>query len=104
SISVVNVKVTNSPPDTLTVIARWRAPIGGVHKVGTKGGQLRVSVAESIADPTIKVQVIGWGDAFVSQTLGLPNYIFRADGVTAPETVTVRSSLGAEVTVPVTIR
>ncbi|MFL5370922.1 MAG: hypothetical protein ACJ78Z_12075, partial [Myxococcales bacterium] len=104
STSTVNVKVTNTPPDTLTVTARWRAPIGGVHKVGTKGGQLRVSVAESIADPTIKVQVIGWGDAFVSQTLGLPNYIFRADGVTAPETVTVRSSLGAEVTVPVTIR
>ncbi|MFL5392235.1 MAG: hypothetical protein ACJ79G_05300 [Myxococcales bacterium] len=104
STSTVNVKVTNTPPDTLTVTARWRAPVGGLHKVGTKGGQLRVGVAESIADPTIKVQVIGWGDAFVSQTLGLPNYIFRADGVTAPETVTVRSSLGAEVTVPVTIR
>jgi hypothetical protein len=86
------------------VTASWRAPIGGIHKVGTKGGQLRITAVESITDPTIRVFVIGWGETFVSQLLGLPNYIFRADGVAAPETVTVRSSLGAEVTVPVTIR
>jgi hypothetical protein len=102
--SVVKVTVVAPPPDTLTVTASWRAPIGGIHKVGTKGGQLRITAVESITDPTIRVFVIGWGETFVSQLLGLPNYIFRADGVAAPETVTVRSSLGAEVTVPVTIR
>ena len=92
-------------PDTLTVAASWRAPIGGIHKVGTKGGQFRVTVTESITDPTIRIQVIGWGEAFVSNVLGLPTYIFRADGVPAPATVTVRSSLGAEaIDVPVTIR
>jgi hypothetical protein len=100
----VNVKIVAAAPDTLTVNARWRAPIGGIHKVGTKGGRLDVSVTDSIVDPTIKIQVIGWGDAFVSPVLGLPNYIFRADGVPAPATVTVRSSLGAEVTLPVVIR
>ncbi|MFL5308869.1 MAG: PKD domain-containing protein [Myxococcales bacterium] len=105
STAVVNVRVVASPPpDTLTVTAVWRAPIGGVHKVGVKGGQLRVAITESITDPTIRIQVIGWGEAFVSQVAGLPNYIFRADGVPAPASVTVRSSLGAEATVPVTIR
>ena len=99
----MNVTVVNVP-DSLTVAAQWRAPIGGIHKVGTKGGQLRVTITESITDPTIRVYVIGWGEAFVSQLVGLPSYIFRADGVPAPASVTVRSSLGAEATVPVTIR
>jgi len=104
--SSVNVTVVAAPPpDTLTVTAQWRAPIGGVHKVGVKGGQLRVTITESITDPTIRVFVIGWGEGFVSPVLGLPTYIFRADGVPAPATVTVRSSLGAEaIDVPVTIR
>ena len=102
--STVNVTVVNVP-DSLTVAAQWRAPIGGIHKVGTKGGQLRVTITESITDPTIRVFVIGWGEGFVSPVLGLPTYIFRADGVPAPATVTVRSSLGAEaIDVPVTIR
>jgi len=69
-----------------------------------KGGQLRVTITESITDPTIRIFVIGWGEAMVSPVLGLPTYIFRADGVPAPDSVTVRSSLGAETTVPVTIR
>jgi hypothetical protein len=103
--SSVNVTVVAPPPDTLTVTAQWRAPIGGIHKVGVKGGQLRVTITESITDPTIRVFVIGWGEGFVSPVLGLPTYIFRADGVPAPATVTVRSSLGAEaIDVPVTIR
>jgi hypothetical protein len=101
----VNVTVVAAPtPDTLTVTAQWRAPIGGVHKVGVKGGQFRVTVTESITDPTIRIFVIGWGEAAVSPVLGLPTYIFRSDGVPAPASVTVRSSLGAESTVPVTIR
>jgi K319-like protein len=103
--SSASVKVTIvNPPDTITATAVWRAPIGGVHKVGVKGGQLRVTITESITDPTIRIFVIGWGEAMVSPVLGLPTYIFRADGVPAPDSVTVRSSLGAETTVPVTIR
>src|SRR3954469_4761745 len=102
--STVHVTVVPPPPDTLTVTAQWRAPIGGIHKVGTKGGQLRVSIVESVSDFSNRIFVIGWGEAFVSQILGLPNYVFRADGVPAPASVTVRSSFGAEATVPVTIR
>jgi hypothetical protein len=103
STASVNVTIVN-PPDTLTATAIWRTPIGNVHKVGVKGGQLRVTITESITDPTIRIFVIGWGEAMVSPILGLPTYIFRADGVPAPESVTIRSSLGAETTVPVTIR
>jgi hypothetical protein len=101
--STVKVTVV-APRDTITATAVWRAPIGGVHKVGVKGGQLRVTITESITDPTIRIFVIGWGEAMVSPVVGLPTYIFRADGVPAPSSVTVRSSLGAETTVPVTIR
>jgi hypothetical protein len=106
STSSVNVRVVAAPTrDTLTVTAVWRTPIGGIHKVGVKGGQLRITITESITDPTIRIFVIGWGEAMVSPVLGLPTYIFRADGVPAPATVTVRSSLGAEaIDVPVTIR
>jgi hypothetical protein len=103
--STASVKVTIvNPPDTLTATAIWRTPIGNVHKVGVKGGQLRVTITESITDPTIRIFVIGWGEAAVSPVLGLPTYIFRSDGVPAPASVTVRSSLGAESTVPVTLR
>jgi len=102
--STVHVTVVPPATDTLTVTAQWRAPIGGIHKVGTKGGQLRVTIVESVSDFTNRIFVIGWGEAFVSQILGLPNYVFRADGVQAPASVTVRSSFGAEATVPVTIR
>jgi hypothetical protein len=100
-----SVKVTVlAPRDTLTATAIWRTPLGNIHKVGVRGGQLRVTITESITDQTIRIFAIGWGEAMVSPILGLPTYIFRADGVPAPETVTIRSSLGAEVTVPVTIR
>jgi hypothetical protein len=103
STALVNVRVL-APTDTITVTAVWRAPIGNVHKVGVKGGILSVSTVESINDATIRIQVIGYGDSEIDPIIGLPNYFFRATGVTAPATVTVRSSLGAESTVPVTIR
>jgi hypothetical protein len=103
STALVNVKVL-APTDAITVTAVWRAPIGGIHKVGVKGGILSVSTVESITDATIQIQVIGWGTSEIDPIVGLPSYFFRATGVPAPETVTVRSSRGAESTVPVTIR
>jgi len=103
SVNVTVLPVTDSIAAGVT--ARWRAPIGGIHKVGVKGGQLRVTITDTVTDPTIRVFVIGWGEAQVSAVVGLPTYTFRQDGVSfPPDTVLVRTSRGSEETVPVQIR
>jgi hypothetical protein len=81
---------------------------GLVHRVGTKGGLLSVAATESINDRTISLIVMGWGAMEVDPVNGLPRYILKVLGnggvENAPASVTVRSSRGGEVTIPVRIR
>ncbi|MFL5311050.1 MAG: hypothetical protein ACJ79H_11415 [Myxococcales bacterium] len=99
----VNVRVVN-PTDSITATAAWRAPVGGIHKVGVKGGILSVTAVDTVTDPTLSLFVVGFGPMQVDPILGLPNYRLKLTGVTAPATVTVRSSGGSESTTDVRIR
>ncbi|HEY6808252.1 MAG TPA: hypothetical protein VI356_05190 [Myxococcales bacterium] len=94
----VNVKVL-ATTDTVTGNAVWTAPTAGT---GNKGGILNVSAASSVTDSTMSMFVVGYGPMSVDPVLGLPNYVLKATGVDlAPISVTVRSSLGGSVTLPV---
>jgi hypothetical protein len=96
-----------APTDSIAgaTSAVFRAPVGGIHKVGVKGGILTVSTTDTVLDPTIRVFVMGWGEMSADPVVGLPSYFFRATGVSfPPASVTVRTSRGSEETVPIRIR
>jgi hypothetical protein len=83
----------------------WRAPKitngkGGVR--GAKGGKLGITATSSVVSPTVNLDVVGFG---AMTNLGRGNYNLNVVGVDPPpDTVTIRSSLGGSIIVPVTIR
>ena len=73
---------------------------GGVR--GQKGGKLTVTVTTSVVGSSVTLTVVGFGGM---QNLGAGNYTLNVTGVgTAPDTVTIRSSLGGQLVVPVTLK
>jgi hypothetical protein len=102
SIATVNVTVVGAT-DLLTATATWRAPVVGKgNRVGQKGGKLTVTATSSVISPSVDLTVAGFGGM---TNLGAGNYTLNATGVTLPpDTVTVRSTLGGQVIVPVTVR
>jgi hypothetical protein len=113
--SLVNVTVVNPATiDAITVTAVFRSQKiangkGAIHRVGGKGGILKVGARDELVDRSITLFVDGWGQMSVDTVTGLPNYILNAPGLGPPENsplfITVHSSRGAEaVNVPVLIR
>jgi len=98
-----SVNVTVLPTsDTVTGTATWTAPTANV---GNKGGKLNISAASNVIDPTLSMFVVGYGPMAVDPILGRPNYVLNVTGVDiAPISVTVRSSFGGSVTIPVTFK
>ena len=69
-----------------------------------KGGKLTITASTSFVDRQVPVVLtaIGYG---AMTNLGAGNYTLNVTGVSvAPDTVTVRSSKGGQVVIPVTIR
>jgi hypothetical protein len=120
--ATVNVTVLGTTDVLTGVTALWRAPttpgqgvIVGVHKVGDKGGLLKVAAISSVSSNKLSLQthaldLVGGlvpnttGFMEIDPILGLPSYTFDASGTNAPATVIVRSSLGGEATVTVTLK
>ena len=87
---------------------------------GHKGGLLSVSASDTVVDPTIVMTVMGFGQMepnpiapAVGFFPGLPNYLLKVTGLgfnppTGPDgvtpQVTVHSSHGGEITIPLVIR
>jgi hypothetical protein len=119
--AVVNVSVVD--PATVDVLTPSEAVFrsqklalgkGALHKVGGKGGLLKVSAVDSVVDRTITMFVDGWGQMSISTVSGLPTYTLSSPGLGRPDfgpppnvpaTVTIHSSRGGEsANVPVTIK
>jgi hypothetical protein len=102
STATVNVTVVGAT-DLVTATATWRAPVAGKgNRVGSKGGKLTVTATSSVISSSVDLTVIGFGGM---ANLGAGNYTLNVTGVTIPpDTVTLRSSLGGQVIVPVTVR
>ena len=97
----VNVTVV-ATTDTVTGTATWTAP---TPNVGNKGGKLNVSAASSSLNPSLTMFVVGYGTMDIDPVLGRPNFVLSATGVDFPPvSVTVRTSLGGTVTIPVTFK
>jgi hypothetical protein len=74
--------------------------VGGVR--GVKGGKLGITATSSAVSPTVSLEVVGFG---AMTNLGRGAYNLNVVGVdTPPDTVTIRSSLGGSIVVPVTVR
>jgi hypothetical protein len=70
--------------------------------VGQKGGKLTVTATSSVISSSVDLTVVGFGGM---TNLGAGNYTLNATGVTIPpDSITVRSSLGGQIEVPVTVR
>ncbi|HEY2029619.1 MAG TPA: hypothetical protein VGH20_10450, partial [Myxococcales bacterium] len=124
--SLVKVSVVAAATDTIAVSeATFRAQKtalgkGAIHKVGGKGGILKVGVTDNALDgvsPATTLNTLfvdGWGQMSVGTVNGFPTFILNFPGLTrinppppgiVPATVDVHSSGGAEVlNIPVTIR
>jgi hypothetical protein len=124
--SLVKVSVVSAATDSLTLpTATFRTQKtalgnGAIHKVGGKGGILKVGVTDSAPDgvnpATVqnKLFVDGWGEMSVDTVTGFPNYILNVPGLSrlnppppgvVPATVNIHSSGGGEaLNVPVTIK
>lgn len=105
--STVNVTVLGTVTDALTAVGvtyKFPTTLGqgttiGVHKVGDKGGLLKLAATDSITSSTIAVYAVGFGFLEIDPILGLPNYALNMTGTAIPNSVTFRTSLGAEATV-----
>jgi hypothetical protein len=109
--STVNVTVLGTTDIVVIGNAIWRAPttLGagttiGVHKVGDKGGRLKVSATSTVSSFNMSMYTVGYGFMEIDPILGLPNWATDVTGVDAPATVTVHSSLGGEDTQPVVLK
>jgi len=124
--SLVKVSVVDAATDTLTApSAKFRTQKtalgnGAIHKVGGKGGILKVGVNDTALDgvsPATTFNTLfvdGWGQMSVGTVLGFPNFILNVPGLTrlnppppgiVPATVDIHSSGGAEALgVPVDVR
>jgi len=87
---------------------------------GHKGGLLSVSATDSVTDPTLILTVMGFGQMETAPlgpapgvAPGLPHYLLKVTGVgpvvpTGPDgvtpQVTIHSSLGGELTLPLVVR
>jgi hypothetical protein len=102
STATVNVTVVGAT-DLVTATAVWRAPVAGKgNRVGQKGGKLTVTATSSVISSSVDLTVVGFGGM---TNLGAGNYTLNATGVTIPpDSITVRSSLGGQIEVPVTVR
>jgi hypothetical protein len=110
STATVNVSVVGATDLISGATAVWKSPVlrtggggglgGGVR--GQKGGKLTVTATSSVRSSTVILTVVGFGGM---QNLGAGNYTLNATGIGfPPDTVTIRSSLGGQAVVPVTIK
>jgi hypothetical protein len=114
--STVNVTVLGTVTDRLTAVGvTYKFPTtlgqgvqvcgggsglsGSCHKVGDKGGLLHLTATESINSSSIAVYAVGFGFLEIDPVLGLPAYSLDLTGTAIPNSVTFRTSLGAEATV-----
>ncbi|HEY2030578.1 MAG TPA: hypothetical protein VGH20_15370 [Myxococcales bacterium] len=112
--STVNVTVLGTVTDALTAVGvTYRFPatlgqgvtacVGGgcgqTHKVGDKGGLLKLTATDSINSASIAVYAVGFGFLEIDPIAGLPAYSLDLSGTAIPNFVTFRTSLGAEATV-----
>jgi K319-like protein len=111
SSAMVNVTVVGATDllDPALATATWRdraaqtgngGAVGGVR--GQKGGKLTITASTSFVSPSVTLTAIGYG---AMTNLGAGNYTLNVTGVTLPpDTVTVRSSKGGQIVIPVTLR
>ncbi|MFL5247338.1 MAG: PKD domain-containing protein [Myxococcales bacterium] len=110
SAATVNVSVVGATDLISGPTAVWKAPAvggggggglgGGVR--GQKGGKLTVTATSSVVSSTVTLTVVGFGGM---DNLGAGNYSLNATGIGfPPDTVTIRSSLGAQAVVPVSFK
>src|SRR5205814_2365409 len=107
SSATVNVTVVGATDllDPTLATAVWRdsaVPKKPGTKVGQKGGKLTITASSSVISPSVNLTAVGYG---AMTNLGAGNYTLNVTGVTIPpQTVTVRSSLGGLIVIPVTFR
>ena len=105
--ATVNVTVVGATDflDPALATAVWRAsalPKKPGTKVGQKGGKLTITASTSVVSSSVSLTAVGWG---AMTNLGAGNYTLNVTGVTLPpDTVTVRSSLGGQIVIPVTLK
>jgi hypothetical protein len=78
-----------------------------IHKVGDKGGRLTVGATSSSTSFNLSMQVVGYGFMQVDPVAGIPVYTLSVsgEGLAAPASVLVRSSLGGELLItPVVLK
>jgi hypothetical protein len=105
------------PPAVIPINANTGTIKGNrVNFRGRKGGILSVTAVDNITDPTIILTVMGFGQMSPNPAAvppGLPSYVLKVtgagdvppvgpDGVT--QQVTVHSSRGGEITIPIRVR